>query len=59
MAHQTPELSGALAERGIAKRLLDHPATGPGLKRIVMAPMLILNAARSRVANPMPHDFLN
>src|SRR5579864_545143 len=38
MAHQTSELGGALAESRIAKRLLDHPATGHGLKRIVMAP---------------------
>jgi len=54
VAHQTSELGGALAESRIAKRLLDHPATGPGLKRIVMAPILILIAAESRVKNPMP-----
>ena len=54
MAHQTSELGDALAESRIAKRLLDHPATGPGLKRIVMASMLILNTAKSRVVNPMP-----
>jgi hypothetical protein len=42
-AHQARELGGAFAKGRIAKRLLDHPATGAGGLEVTLSPSFILS----------------
>jgi hypothetical protein len=53
VTHQASELGGALAKGRIAKRLLDHPSTEPGLKLPARLTLLALDG-KSRVAEAVP-----